>query len=208
MEATEVKYCTRCNRPITANDSTIRGIGACCEAKQGYVYSPFKIVVDSNETYPYTFAGIEEDANRGNAIIIPQMTRKPMYLKGLADYSIEGLERNIQIERKSKSDLFSTFGQRRDHLEGEFGRMNATCEIAYFLVEAEWKEILLDPPRHSRLNPKTITRTHDSWMIKYPKVHWVMCAGRRHAEIKTYRLLAKFYDHWIKREKEARNAVN
>lgn len=198
MIVTETKYCVRCGRAITANTSTIRGIGPCCEAQQGYIYSPFNIVIDSNETHPYRFTGIEEDAARGNAIIVPRMVRKAMWVQGLADYSIEGLEQRIQIERKSKADLFSTLGKRRVKFEDEINRLNETCDAAFIVVEAEWKEILLDPPRHSRLNPKTITRTHDSWMLKYPKVHWVMCAGRRHAEVKTYRMLAKFYDHWIK----------
>lgn len=193
------EFCSRCGRPISSNASTSRGIGPCCEAEQGFVYSPFTIVIDSNETYPYRFTGITEDADRGNAAIIPRMVRKAMYRDGLADYSIEGLERKIQIERKSLTDLYSTLGQRRTEFEAEISRLNETCEIAYLLVEAEWSEILLKPPSRSLLNPKTITRTHDSWMLKYPRVHWVMCAGRRHAEVKTYRLLSKYHEHHLKR---------
>jgi hypothetical protein len=60
---------------------------------------------------------------------------------GLADYSILGLEKHIQIERKSLSDLFGTIGARRDRFEAEIKRLHEDCKAAYVIIEAGWPEI-------------------------------------------------------------------
>jgi len=189
--------CQVCGRRITSRPSTSRGMGPVCEEHQGFCLSPFTIIVDSNETNPYHFSGIKEDADRGQATIIPQIQQQAMWVDGLADYSIQGHETEIQIERKSKEDLYATLGGRREKFEVEIKRLNDVCRIAYVVIEAEWSDIILRPPQHSNLNPKAISRTFDSWSMKYPGVHWVTCYSRRHAEVKTYRLLEMFWKKMV-----------
>lgn len=194
-------YCQICGRPIRNFESIARGMGATCEEHVGYCLSPFVIVIDSNEQQgAYKFEGITEDARRGNAIIIPQIETKPMYRDGLADYSIIGMETEIQIERKSLGDFFGSITHRRNVFEREIENLNEVCTISFIVIEAEWRTILFEQtPRIASDEDKALklakmaSRTHDSWMMKYPSVHWVTCAGRVHAEQKTYRLLEKFW---------------
>jgi hypothetical protein len=166
----------------------------------------FKIVVDVNEGIPYRFTGMTTDKADGELPIVVELVQKPLYamarvtieikgkqfLKGLADYSIDGLETAVQIERKSLEDLYGTLGSRRDDFEAEIARLDQ-CQFAAVIVESGWDEMLLRPPDHSRLNPKTVSRTIQSWSIRYPRVHWFTCAGRQHAEQFTFRLLEMFW---------------
>ena len=89
---------------------------------------PFKVVVDSNESAPFPFAGIKSRKNKERDLVIEQV-RRPLWnfepreveIKGTShkvgfgDYSIEGYERQFSIERKSVADLFGTLG-------GQIGR--------------------------------------------------------------------------------------
>jgi hypothetical protein len=170
---------------------------------------PFTIVRDSNETAKYHFAGIQSDVGDkcdGLPWIVPliekplysmhrlpiSVDRKPEIIKGLADYSIDGMEHQVQIERKSVPDLFSTLGGRRHEFECEIARLNMLAFSAV-VIEGNWKSIVLDPPPESQLFVKTVSRTILSWSIRYPRVHWFTCEGRRHAELTTFNLLRQFY---------------
>lgn len=193
---------------------------AALDAMPAVAVAPFRIAIDVNEGVPYRFTGIKTDgsADKGGArplvvrtITLPlyQMGRQAVfiekngrqlnYVKGLADYSIEGMIEDVQIERKSLEDLYGTLGGRRDDFEAEIARLNL-CRFAAVVIEASWSEILFSPPDHSRLNPKTVSRTILSWSIRYPGVHWFTCSGRQHAEAFTFRLLEMF---WRQQQKKA-----
>jgi len=68
----------------------------------GLVVCPFTIICDSREQLPYEFSGMEWGA--GETCVVPTVVR------GLAqgDYSIQGLEDRIAIERKSLDDLYGS----------------------------------------------------------------------------------------------------
>lgn len=171
---------------------------------------PFRIVACTNEGIPYRFTDMITDKSDGELPILVDVVRKPLYLmakktielkgktfvKGLADYTIDGMEEEIQIERKTKEDLFGTLGGRRDDFEAEICRIGQ-CKFAAVVIEAEWTEIFQNPPSHSRLPPKVVSRTVISWSQKYPNVHWFTLAGRQHAENFTFRLLEMY---WRQRE--------
>jgi hypothetical protein len=171
---------------------------------------PFTVAVDSNESAPFHFTGIQSDADKGNRTWIVPTATKPLYLMGrrevllpgtqivmthgLADYSIDGSEEEIQVERKSLSDLYSTLGQRRLEFQAEMEVLDQTCEFAAVVVEADWQTILLDPPSNAQLSPKVVSRTIISWSIRYPKIHWFCCMNRRHAELVTFQLLMRYWE--------------
>ncbi len=164
----------------------------------------FLIVVDVNEGAPYRFTGFEADA-AGAALLISTVTR-PLYThgkrrvivegkeywKGLADYTVDGLEEMVQIERKSLEDLYGTLGGRREDFEAEICRLNE-CEFAAVVVEASWRQVITEPPRHSKLNPKTVEGTINAWSMRYPRVHWFMAESRRGGERQTFKLLEMFW---------------
>lgn len=157
---------------------------------------PFRVVVDSREQIPYTFQTLRADADKQNRPL--EITRVCKQLPA-GDYSIEGFETRIAIERKSLADLFATLGQRREQFEAEHARL-ASCEFAAVIIEASWHRILFDPPADSLLLPKTILRTSSSWAQRYG-VHWLAYENRRFAEIMTFRHLETFW----KNVKKGRN---
>lgn len=116
------------------------------------------------------------------------------------DYSLEGFENKITIERKSLTDLFGSCGGkkgvRRDRLEREFIRMSE-FEYAALVIEADWQTIYTQPPNRSKVNPKNILRTLMAWHMRY-NVHIWACPGRKFAEKITYLLLDRFYRDQIK----------
>src|SRR4051812_12042476 len=114
---------------------------------------PFRIIVDTREQRPYRFSGLRANSDRGGALI--RVNTAYGTLK-TGDYSIEGLP-GIAIERKSKEDLYGSIA-RRANFEGRLERMTK-LDFAAVVVEAEYSELVSDPPRFTELNPKTVSRT-------------------------------------------------
>jgi ERCC4-type nuclease len=176
---------------------------------------PFTIIVDSNETAPFPFAGFTTKGTRKNEpekipLIIPTerqalwaLNRREVQIKGesysvgFADYSIKGLEQQVSIERKSVSDLFGTLSSRRGKFEAEICRLHEDCEFAAVIVEGSWPEILVY--RETGLNPNSVVGTIVAWMQRYNKVHWVLAPSRAAAERLTFRMLERFWEERDKR---------
>jgi hypothetical protein len=151
---------------------------------------PFKIIVDGAEKLPYRFQGLSTDAAlKSRPLVVPV---EWAHLK-TGDYSIEGWKKHVTVERKTKNDLYTTLGQGRARFEREHERMAAMgAGSSIVVIEASWDEILNDPPRRSRLHPKTVFRTFLSWSQKYC-VPWYAMESRRFAEITTFRWLEKWW---------------
>ena len=139
----------------------------------------FKIVIDTREQSAYTFANIDPR---------PQVIYKAL---STGDYSLDGFEDRITIERKSLIDLFGSTGQGRERLQREFERM-ADFEYAALVVEKGLGDIFKRKPAHSQMNPKAVFRTLISWSIRYGVFVW-SCPDRNFAERLTYLLLEKWY---------------
>jgi ERCC4-type nuclease len=152
---------------------------------------PFTVIVDSREQEPFRFSGIIGDsAEQFRRLVVP--TQVACLATG--DYSIAGTDTHgICIERKSAADLFSTLAAGRDRFEEEHKRMQC-FQTKAVVIEADWTTMLLDPPGHSRLSPLSVYGTAISWLVKY-NVPWIACPGRRFAEMTTFKILRKFYEH-------------
>jgi ERCC4-type nuclease len=111
------------------------------------------------------------------------------------DYSLQGYEDKITIERKSLSDAYGTFGQGRERFERELERM-AEYTYAAIVIENDWQSILRCPPSRSRLNPKTIFRSAIAWEQRYG-VHFWTCINRAFAEKVTFVMLERFWKDQI-----------
>lgn len=156
--------------------------------------SPFAVIVDSREQAPFHFNAIKTD--EGRDLIVPLVHR------GLTsgDYSIDGFETLISIERKSLRDFYGSISSGRERFEREIQRLNE-MRVAYVVIEADWNDIL-QPESFTKVPAKVATRTIQSWSIKYPRVHWMPCPSRRFAEVWTYRLCEMFHRQ-MKHEQEA-----
>ena len=125
-----------------------------------YLENGFKIIVDSNETLGYTFQGFSRRHSSGvrlplaielvhlplwstdrRDVTVGSGKRQETHSVGYADYSIEGLHRHIQIERKSLSDLVSTVAGRHSRFEAEIKRLHEDCLVAAVVIEATLAQI-------------------------------------------------------------------
>ena len=167
---------------------------------------PFEIVVDSNEGAPFSFLGLKTPAAQGKKPLVVRIVRKPLWNMvvrpvttkrgtfniGLADYSIEGMEDRVQIERKSVADLFGTLGGRREKFEAEIKRLHEDCEFAAVVVEGGWDQIILW--RGNGPEPQSVVGTILAWQQRYRNVHWLLLPSRSAAERITFRVLERFWN--------------
>lgn len=153
------------------------------------IQCPFTILVDQREKAPYRFTGIRADADKQGRPVVVET--KIAFLK-TGDYSIEGLEKCIAIERKSLEDLYSTLGQHRDRFEEEHDRLMYMNKAAV-VIEADLSYAMANPPTRSRLTPKSVYRTYLAWQWRYG-VPWIWAGSRVGAEKTTFHLLRMFWE--------------
>lgn len=149
---------------------------------------PGVVLIDNREQQPYAFDRFTADKKFGGGPLVVE-TRTVCLNTG--DYSVEGFEERIAVERKSLNDLFHTLSQGRDRFERELTRLNG-FEVAAVVVEAEWATILGEPPRFSQLEPKTVYRSVLAWCQRFPRVHWYTVPGREFGEATALRILERF----------------
>ncbi len=143
----------------------------------------FKIVIDSREQLPFDFHC--QELNHGK-VLTERKTLKT------GDYSIQGLEDKITIERKSLSDLFSSVGSGRKRFEREMERMSK-FDYAALVVESSLADIFTNPPNRSKMPSKSVFRTLIAWSQRYNVHLWPMW-DRQSAERVTYLLLKRYWD--------------
>lgn len=168
---------------------------------------PFTVVQDSNESAPWLFRGLKGKTKNGKRLpLVIKTVKKPMWSwdrpkwgVGLADYSIDGLEYEIQIERKSLDDLFGTLAGRRDNFEREVDRLNQECKSACVIIEAGFHHIASF--REHGPEPSSVIGTILAWGQRYPRVHWIPAGSRDMAERLAFRFLERF---WNDREDKKR----
>lgn len=150
---------------------------------------PLPVVIDTAEQLPYAFDGISRDAEFGGGVWEISTERRSLVW---GDYSVAGFEATVAVERKSKGDLFRTISQERDRFIRELEALNAYT-VAVVVVEAEWSEIMTDPPPYSQMPSRLIYRNILAWSQRYRGLHWSFCPDRRWAEVHTFRILERFW---------------
>lgn len=142
------------------------------------------------------------DKARIPIILIDTREQRPLHFFGsptkrsflpTGDYSAEGLEALIAIERKSLGDLFGTVGQGRERFEREIIRAS---RLRYFgiMVEASFDQVLAGAP-HSQMNPVAVVASLHCWELRYPCVHVHYAGSRRNAAALTRKLLYKMAEY-------------
>lgn len=145
------------------------------------------VKIDTREQLPFAFTGFSADARHGGAPLAVSTVRGTL---PTGDYSLVGMEHVVAVERKSLADLFSTLGQGRDRFVRELERLSLFT-VAAVVVESSLQDALVNPPSHSRLNPKTVHRSIIAWTQRYPRIHWWWCDTRELAEVTTLRILER-----------------
>lgn len=130
------------------------------------------VAVDTREQRPYRFPRFE--------------------VKTLAagDYSIVGLEDRIAVERKTKSDAYSSFGRNRTRFLKELERLSQ-LEYAAIVIEASLPDFLRAPP-FSQMNPRSAVRSVIAWSVEYG-IGVFFAGDRRHGNALIHHLLTHFW---------------
>ena len=193
------------------------------EIAPGVVRMPFIILVDKAEKAPFSFDGLRSRSFIDKEMRIYQPRTERRYLGiGMGDYSIEGYESRIAIERKSMADWQGTLLgwrhevetagdgnwtidiDRRARFKRELGKL-AAMEAKAVVIEASFGECLFRAPewgkRTSAENVKYLHSTYIAWQQEFPGVPWIFCDDRRMAEITAFRILEQF---WARKAGERR----
>lgn len=135
---------------------------------------PFTVIVDSREQKPYRF-------ERMAVAALPA-----------GDYSIQGLEGEVAIERKSRQDAYASLGAGRARFERELARLSR-LKYAAIVVESTLPGFLTPPP-FTTMNPKAAVNSLIAWSVKY-RVCVFFAGDRVHAQALTRRLLEKYWKY-------------
>jgi len=166
---------------------------------------PYTILIDSAEQKPFTFSGIHGDSYYQNQDLVVPTKHQHLGISK-ADYSIDGLEGRIHIERKSMEDAQSTVlgwpsksaPERRSRRERFMDELLflSSIEFGAIVIEATEEDMMRNAPQYgektAQLNAKIMYRQILAWRMDH-KVQWIFCWNRRAAELATFRLLDRFY---------------
>lgn len=154
-----------------------------------HVCLPYTVIIDTREQHPYSFTGFKGDARQGNLpLIIPTHVSK----LDSGDYSIQGFENQISVERKSLADFYSTLTTGRRRFEAEMLRLSS-MEVAAVVVEASLTDLIFNPPPRCKVSPKVIYRSWISWQHRW-RIPFHLCDTRSLAERTTFRILNWFWE--------------
>jgi len=157
---------------------------------------PFTILFDHRERQGgYTFQGLHADSDKGGAPLIVPI--REVHLE-TGDYSVDGWEELVTIERKTKADFYSSVSNWRDRFWAEHVRM-AAMRFAAVVVESSLPNVAMWPPinpltgKAVGMSPRAACRTALAWEVQHG-IHWHFIHGRRGAEIITFHLLRFFWE--------------
>ncbi len=172
---------------------------------------PFTVLIDTNESQPFTFDGLRADANKANRplVINHRFASLGRYPHSKGDYTIEGYAERVAVERKSMEDAWGTVlgwdtafdrekghAGRRERFEKELENLSK-LDAAVVIVEASMGDCLKYMPQRGKksieVNRKIFHRTVLAYIQDYVGVQWMFCQSRRHAEVFCYRYLARWY---------------
>lgn len=158
---------------------------------------PGTISIDNREKKEYKFNKVRADKYEGGGLV--DVPWEIGYLV-TGDYSVKHHEWRVAVERKSKVDLYGTLGKGIDRFERELERLN-DMDYALILVESELSDVLGNPPKYTRRDPKTIYRKILAYQFRFPRVHWLFVPGREFAEATVFRYLQRYLMEYEKGNK-------
>jgi ERCC4-type nuclease len=171
------------------------------------ILCPFVVATDSREQAPFSFLNIRADADQKNRPLVVQTVTRTLKT---GDYSIVGHEDPnagpaITIERKSIEDAIQTVILERDRFTRELTRMESFRYAAVVVEGTLAKCLAFIRSQERRFTAKAFSRGVISFDQQF-KCKWHFCADRRFAEIFTFQLLSKFWEHRQRELKAAKKA--
>ena len=160
-----------------------------------FVISPITVLVDSNEGAPYSFQNLACDSSKSYKPLIIRTKKKRL---ATGDYSIEGFEDQVTVERKSPEDAYGTFlgfqKDRRGRFKRQLQRMQE-MDFSIVVIEGEFSRMVNNPPAHFEGKGKLFYRTVLSWEVEFRGggfMGFAFMGTRANAERSTFRYLEKW----------------
>jgi len=156
------------------------------------------ILIDNREQRPLLFYDIPADEDEGGGVLT--IPTKVKYLP-TGDYSLEGYESEVCVERKSHADLYSTLIRGRERFLQEIERLRS-YKACMIMVETDYYTAITQQPFRSRVEPKSIFRTILAFRVRYPWLQWSFVGNgedsndelnRYLAAIECYRFLHRYW---------------
>lgn len=160
---------------------------------------PFTILIDVQEKQPFTFTGITGDAvDKFRPLIVPTMLASLGPTHG--DYTIQGYEGQVHIERKGIGDAIGTFlshGERRERWLATLEFL-AGIDTAAVVIEGTFagcmREIQARGKRDVGDLRKTFHRQVLAWQQDY-RVPFVFCDSPRLAQLTAFAIMQRHFRH-------------
>lgn len=135
------------------------------------------IVIDSREQLPFHFDGL--------------VTVRGTLATG--DYSLQGYEHLVAVERKGKGDAWGCVAGERERFERCIARLGA-LDRAAIVIECSLADFCVRPERIQRVTIATAVGSYVSWSVQHRlPIFW--CDNRRYAERVCLRFLASWWKH-------------
>jgi ERCC4-type nuclease len=113
------------------------------------------------------------------------------------DYSVEGYEQLIAVERKSHADFVMCVGAERERFERCLARL-ATYEYPALVLECGLSDLLAGT-RYSAVHPASVVGSLIAWSTKYRLPIW-LAGNREHAAMVVTKILhnaVKYHDEGV-----------
>lgn len=152
-------------------------------------YAPFTIVRDRREKAPWYFHDIEQRKRDGGGHLVVESVVRTIRT---GDYTIDGLEKCLSIERKSVADLVRCVcGKDRRRFVGGGGQLDRLNDLqsGHVVIEGGWPQIIKEADRNRYDRRACAVTIISAAMRRFPAVHWWTFPGKRMAEIMAFRIL-------------------
>jgi len=181
--------------------------------------TPFVILIDKAEKAPWTFVGLHARSfvDPERRLYHPVRTERRYLGIGMGDYSLDGFQGRVAIERKSMADFQGTLlgwptdvetaagnGReidRRGRFKSELRKLQA-LECKAVIVEAPLGRCLESCPqwgvRTSAENGKYLMSTYLAWQQQF-RVPWIFCEDREMAAVTAFRIMEQFWSRATRR---------
>jgi hypothetical protein len=175
--------------------------------------SPFKIIIDTAEQFPFDFKGLKADSEFDYRPLIVEtqyecLGRAPL---SLGDYSILGGKGRCHVERKSLDDAHGTIlgfaDGRRERFESELANLSE-IECGLVIVECSFADLIRYAPdrgkKSAKENAKILARSVMAFQMDY-KVQWMFAESRQMAQQYVYRWFWRFWEKNLKPNEPKKN---
>jgi ERCC4-type nuclease len=135
-------------------------------------------IVDTREQQPYRFEGFDTIRQKLDT----------------GDYSIQGSESRVSVEKKSHGDAWAMVSGSRERFVRCLERL-ASLDRALIVIESSLERFALDRPSQiKKVTVATAVGSYVSWMCQY-RVPVVWAGSKEYAERVTLRFLYSYWKH-------------